>query len=443
MSAIRALTLGLALHALTAAAAAQGSRTAASVPIRTAASVPAMPARAAAETVGRDARRMNSLTGTGPWTFCGALGASCQFAGRRDVRLVSGETVVLRGEVFGQLRCAVDAFGAPDMTPPAGARCEYGPLALRTLANPRPAGSPLPATVQVALGATGWGSGRSRRGDTDSPLSVGEGIFRTSCQLAGIQFSDPVGNPARVGPVPLSVFFGNTAFAAATVTPAARTTGNSTCRGGTLDRSAYYLPAVVDTQSGEVQVPGDGVFHLGTGLNVDPASLHAVPRGLVMLAGDMTARRLQRYITEWTCRTRWVQNDGTIPACPVGDAVRLSVHFPQCWDGVHLDSPNHRSHMAYAVYLGGPQRSSCPSTHPVVLPQLTQVVEYEVRAGASPHNWRLATDNYPRSTRGGLSAHAYWVNGWDPATMNAIVSECLVRGVDCGLGLIGRGVELF
>lgn len=47
--------------------------------------------------------------------------------------------------------------------------------------------------------------------------------------------------------------------------------------------------------------------------------------------------------------------------------------LPSCWDGKNLDSPNHQDHVAYPtsgpanfLSLGG----SCPSTHPIRIPQL-------------------------------------------------------------------------
>jgi hypothetical protein len=46
---------------------------------------------------------------------------------------------------------------------------------------------------------------------------------------------------------------------------------------------------------------------------------------------------------------------------------RMQVFFPMCWDGVNLDSPDHRSHMAYSSRFNG---GDCPATHPVRLPAL-------------------------------------------------------------------------
>ncbi|WP_309624448.1 DUF1996 domain-containing protein [Methylibium sp.] len=48
--------------------------------------------------------------------------------------------------------------------------------------------------------------------------------------------------------------------------------------------------------------------------------------------------------------------------CLVGDELWQGVFFPQCWDGKNLDSPDHKSHMAY------PSDGGCPRSHPVALP---------------------------------------------------------------------------
>jgi hypothetical protein len=47
----------------------------------------------------------------------------------------------------------------------------------------------------------------------------------------------------------------------------------------------------------------------------------------------------------------------------------------RCWDGVNLDSPDHKSHVAYptagpATFSGSSTGGACPSTHPVKIPQL-------------------------------------------------------------------------
>jgi len=66
--------------------------------------------------------------------------------------------------------------------------------------------------------------------------------------------------------------------------------------------------------------------------------------------------------------------------CP--DGIRATIIFPTCWDGKNLDSPDHRSHMAYEpgsnVFAG----SRCPASHPIRVPQ----VMYEIMYNTSQFN---------------------------------------------------------
>lgn len=51
--------------------------------------------------------------------------------------------------------------------------------------------------------------------------------------------------------------------------------------------------------------------------------------------------------------------------CP--DGIRTELMFPSCWDGVNVDSADHKSHVAYPdLVING----DCPDTHPVRLPGL-------------------------------------------------------------------------
>jgi hypothetical protein len=49
------------------------------------------------------------------------------------------------------------------------------------------------------------------------------------------------------------------------------------------------------------------------------------------------------------------------------DGIRAEVLFPSCWDGQNLDSPDHKTHVAYPNLI---QDGACPETHSVYLPIL-------------------------------------------------------------------------
>ncbi len=377
------------------------------------------------------------------WTYCTDAGAVCQFTGLREVRLIALSGAFVSQTVFGSVDCAVSGFQNRNPAPLQSLRCDYGPMKFRTLVNPTPEGMLSASAIEVPMGSPGVSVPQSRSGGSGT-VTDGTGTFRTTCQVTAFEFADPVGVSGQSRGAALHVFFGNTTASDMASSAAVATSGNSACRGGTLNRSLHYLPAIVDARTGEVQMPSeDLVSYYKTGFNMDPVSIKPFPTGLVLVAGDAHATAPQRYAVEWLCRDRFVYNDGMIPDCAVGDQVQLRIHFPQCWDGTNLDSPDHHSHMAYPVYRRAPAVSACPTTHPVVLPEITQIVHYTVKAGASVANWRLATDRNSAGTRGGLSAHATWIAGWDGATQNAFISNCLNKAMDCGFDNLGNGTQLF
>ena len=109
------------------------------------------------------------------------------------------------------------------------------------------------------------------------------------------------------------------------------------------------------------------------------------------------------------------------------------VFFPQCWDGVNLDSPDHKSHMSYTV------NRACPATHPVALPEISFNVIYEVTEKNAPLHWRLSSDTYDRSLPAGYSSHGDWFNGWKSEFMKAFIDHCDRASRDCHAHLLGDG----
>jgi hypothetical protein len=96
----------------------------------------------------------------------------------------------------------------------------------------------------------------------------------------------------------------------------------------------------------------------------------------------------------------------------------VRVTFPDCWDGHHLDSDDHRSHVAHSH--GG----RCPADHPVPIPQLIFEVHYPVTG--DPGGLELASG-------GVLGVHADFLNAWDEDALAREVHACLNGGHVCGV----------
>jgi hypothetical protein len=272
------------------------------------------------------------------------------------------------------------------------------------------------------------------------------GNVRTTCEFSHMNFDDPIVYPGQRNASHLHAFFGNTGTHAGTTTESLTTSGNSTCRGGTLNRSAYWVPAIVDTRTGRPIVPAatmhDGTpehgFYYKTGFSQIPfTSFQAPPTGLRMIAGDSKATTAQEtHIASYSCSSGG--SGASIPSCPAGSFVTMHITFPNCWDGRNLDSPDHKSHMAYPVGGGG---GTCPASHPVPIPQIMFNVHWAVRSGDDTQSWRLSSDNY--SGPGGYSLHGDWWDGWDLPTMQTQVRNCLNAAPrECGSGNLGDGREL-
>ncbi len=244
-------------------------------------------------------------------------------------------------------------------------------------------GSMMPAvnTARIPLGSTGSAVEQARATSETPAPGGGVGAFRTECDFSHMSFDDPIVYPGQAGRSHLHAFFGNTGTNANSTASSIANTGNSTCRGGILNRSAYWVPAMIDTRDGSPVKPQTANFYYKTGYGgVVPSSVQSMPAGLRMIAGDAKnaspGGQYQSMPFGYSCHT----NSGTsmegrsIPNCPTGAELWQTVNFPQCWDGVNLDSPDHKSHMAYPTGRG------CPASHPVPLPEITFNIVYMITA---------------------------------------------------------------
>jgi hypothetical protein len=277
------------------------------------------------------------------------------------------------------------------------------------------------------------------------------GAFRVSCFRSHFNFDDAIVSPGRPRATHLHVYAGNLGVNANSTNESINTSGNSTCTGGTLNRSAYWAPAVIDTATG---APIYSTQHLDqflqvyykTGyMGVPTHTVQNFPPGLRMIAGNAMASGPADNPwgpVQYSCLATGARGElSGFPQCAPGDHLVMAVTFPQCWDGINLDSPNHKSHMAYGVGWGnGLNGQGCPASHPVPLPEITQNWRYQVPAGGMS-TWRLSSDTY--SGTPGYSGHADWWNGWNFDTFQIAVDNCYQGGWDCRLNLLGNGQELF
>ncbi len=257
----------------------------------------------------------------------------------------------------------------------------------------------------------------------------GTGAFRTRCDYSHALEDDPIVYPGQPGRSHLHLFFGNTLANANSTVESIKNTGNSTCRGGIANRSSYWIPAIL-REDGTMIVPEFMDVYYKSGYSLPPAAIQKFPSGLRMIAGDMMATEPQEG-AYWGCRNNYIGEKQGIPfgQCAEDDFYDAAIVFPQCWDGVNLDSPDHKSHMAY------PENGSCPSTHPVPIPKITYHAVYAVK---DFDGVKLSSDMFP-SAPPGNSLHGDWFEGWDDEIAETFVLNCTSAGVDCESHILGDG----
>ena len=287
---------------------------------------------------------------------------------------------------------------------------------------------------KIPKGSPGSGAVRvANTGERPTPAADGNGIFRTVCLYSHMNTDDPLAAPGRPGSTYLHMYWGNTGVSAASTAASVAGGGNSTCRGGIVDRSAYWLPALIDTKTRAPLAPDLVHVYFESGYSgVRSDQVQPMPAGLRMLAGDARATGPQDH-AKWIC---WDggKSSGTVPRCPAGDHVALELYFPQCWNGRDLDSADHQSHVAYATPGHG-----CPATHPVALPQISFHALYPVGTGTDTSGWRLASDTYPAGQPGGYAVQGGWVGGWRADIVNTWIPGCVRAAATCGSHMLGDG----
>lgn len=267
---------------------------------------------------------------------------------------------------------------------------------------------------------------------TNPPLreTPGGGAVRTFCTRSHFNFDDSLVHPGRPAATHLHMYFGNTAADANLTPDNILSEGNSTCLGGIANRSAYWVPAVIDTSDGAVMDMSLAHVYYKNGFNgVRPEEVQPIPPGIAIIVGDMNRTTPWEWgPVDFRCNGRTGKH---IPADCVGE---MSIHmdFPQCWDGVNLYTTD-QSHMAFARRPNG-----CPASHPVALPAISYTIIFPIPEGRNTANWRLSSDNY-EGAPGGYSMHADWINGWAPELPPIWTREVINLSLDGGSGMIGGG----
>ncbi|KAF8151010.1 hypothetical protein B0H34DRAFT_628672, partial [Crassisporium funariophilum] len=199
------------------------------------------------------------------------------------------------------------------------------------------------------------------------------------------------------------------------------------------DKSNYWFPHLYfQWANGSVTslTGGAVIYYL---FDNKPGTTTAFPPDFRMISGNPTLRSYDpnsfaQQAIDFLC----LDFDGTttkhtgLPNKACKSGIRAQVNFPSCWDGKNVDSPNHKSHVAFRSE--GPDTGKCLDPNfPVTLPRIF----LEVYWGSGQWDkFRSEAMNpeqpfvYAYGDATGYGNHADFFNGWEPGVLQKAVDGC-------------------
>jgi hypothetical protein len=250
---------------------------------------------------------------------------------------------------------------------------------------------------------------------TDPPTTHHE--FQANCAVSRSNLpDDPIVFPNMPGASHSHTFMGNTTTNAATTLATLQAGGTACITPG--DKTGYWMPTLLNGTTA-VQPVGNQVIYYKSGV-IDYTSVRPFPAGLRYVVGSPAATQAEFMnspgkVEGFECGDS--SDNWDIPAtCAAGSQLNVRYQAPSCWDGLHLDTPDHKSHMAYPV-LG-----ICPADHPVAVPMIEFKMAWPVSGDMSQVHFASGR---------GYSFHYDVYNAWDPPTLAALTTHCINGGLQC------------
>jgi hypothetical protein len=298
------------------------------------------------------------------------------------------------------------------------------------------------------------------------------GAFRFICGPGQLLKDDPIVYPGQPGKSHWHQFFGNMDANASSTRESLRAGHHSTCNKpdvNAVNLSGYWMPAMFDGLGHIVQPNQTGIYYkrwpvsdphcnsqggYPTRFNVEGVACVGVPNALRFIFGYnmINPGQAPTGAVQSFCAEQLVNFETLTQAFNRCRAIAASTHgrthllqrieAPSCWDGKYLDTPDHRSHVAYPSY-GDWGYARCPSTHPYVFPTFTMTTEYTILPTDDTTLWHFSSDEMVAGAAPGTTYHADYFEGWDPTAKDMWTRlGCIDIGLNCNSGNMGNGYSL-
>jgi hypothetical protein len=315
-------------------------------------------------------------------------------------------------------------------------------------------------------------------GASDDPV----GAFRMFCGAGPVRPDDPLVYANQSGASHFHQFYGNTGTNAKTTYTSLRTSGGTTCGNGSdqthpINRSAYWFPAMLDGVGNVVRPDTINLYY-----KRDPASSTqctlseplrtadscvAIPDNFRFISGYNFSTGLGGPVDNpamhWECWD-WsgtlviygpyshlydIQPGGSGHNCPLDSVVAMNAAMANCWDGTHLDVPNHRDHVVYGLgpIQAGQFFRSCVGAgstagHPIEITNIEVQLYFRVDQAFVDKKWHWASDEMVSGAEKGSTFHFDYWKGWSPTAYATLETNCEDGHLSCTAGSLGDGTAI-
>ncbi|MGA5302286.1 DUF1996 domain-containing protein [Nucisporomicrobium flavum] len=244
--------------------------------------------------------------------------------------------------------------------------------------------------------------------------------FNASCKVSHRLSDDPIVFPGMAGASHLHTFMGNKSTSAAS-TNASLFAGLETSCEPKEDRSAYWIPTLLE--NGKPVDPHGVTVYYGSRLK-DPTKTVPFPEGFRMITGDAKKQVAtgKGAPAQFWCAGAGGETgrsaDGNWPVCAKTAELTYQLTFPDCWDGVHLDSPDHKSHVGPT----GPDGTCASGRFPVAIPSISFVIGYPTSGSSA---------GFQLSSGMASSMHGDFMNAWETKPLAQRVRNCITQKAKC------------
>lgn len=180
------------------------------------------------------------------------------------------------------------------------------------------------------------------------------------------------------------------------------------------NKSLYWHPTVYNYDHSTNTYKKDEIWFASAYYIWRTGEATAFPDGFKMIAGfdgDLT-RANAECVNPQPCEKDDCSSNNDFFPTEACDELEVSMAFPTCWDGVSIDSDDHRSHVSYDID-GGYFEGECPDSHPVKIPEIQLFFRISPYDGGH-HQFSDDTGNY----------HADYFSGWKQEELQHVLDNC-------------------